>query len=210
MAIKKIVKIWDGQKLLLNNIQFLKQKTKDVKLTNIHSIDTIINDLIDTYQATSCAGIASNQIGYNKRVFIGLKKMTEEIDEQKIEEEEANAEKVARNSNADNYEIYINPKIEKTYTNSNQEGSEGCLSIPNILAFRVRHDKIKIRYYNLKGKKKTKIISGFLSKLFQHELDHLDGKLMIEFDDNLKNIVCDLEDQKEIHKYKQLLDDYYQ
>lgn len=209
MAIKKIVKIWDEQKLLLNNIQFLKQKTKEITLTNINSVNIIINDLIDTYKATPCAGIASNQIGYNKRVFIGLKKITEDTDEQQIEKEEANAEQIAGNSNADNYEIYINPKIEKTYIESTQEGSEGCLSIPNILAFRVRYDKIKIRYYDLKGKKKTKIISGFLSKLFQHELDHLDGKLMIEFNDKLKNIICDLEDQKEIQKYKQLLDDYY-
>ena len=64
MAIKKIVKIWDGQKLLLNNIQFLKQKTKDVVLTNIHSIDTIINDnegvavMIDaSHNCVQCRGV---------------------------------------------------------------------------------------------------------------------------------------------------------
>ena len=183
MALKKIVKIWDNENLLLDNIKFLKQKTKEVQVSEINNLKTVIKNLIDTYKSIPCAGIASNQIGYNKRIFIGLKKVSEETDEHKIEKEESQETKSKGNTNADNYEIYINPKIEKVYKDSTQEGSEGCLSIPKVLALRIRHDKIKVRYYDLKGKKQIKIVSGFLSKLFQHELDHLDGKLMIQFDE---------------------------
>ena len=84
------------------------------------------------------------------------------------------------NPNADNYEFYINPQIDQTYKKSIQEEEEGCLSIPEIRLIAERYDKIKVRYYDINGKKIKKTLKGFLSRLFQHELDHLDGKLMVE------------------------------
>ena len=84
------------------------------------------------------------------------------------------------NPNADNYEFYINPQIDQTYKKSIQEEEEGCLSIPEIRLVAERYDKIKVRYYDINGKKIKKTLKGFLSRLFQHELDHLDGKLMVE------------------------------
>ena len=72
MAIKNqdLVKVWDEKKLIENNIQFLKQPTKKVDFPISEHIESIIQDLIDTYKATPCAGIAANQIGYNKSKFI--------------------------------------------------------------------------------------------------------------------------------------------
>ena len=89
----------------------------------------------------------------------------------------------------DNYEIYINPRIDKTNEKSTQQGSEGCLSIPGISLIIERYDEIDIRYYNIDGKKQKKSLAGFLSRLFQHELDHLNGKLM--FEDPISNILLD-------------------
>ena len=73
MAIKKLIEVWDGEKLIEKNISFLKQKTKEVHLPLSENNKQILEDLKDTYNVVPCAGIAANQIGYDKRIFIGLK-----------------------------------------------------------------------------------------------------------------------------------------
>ena len=73
MAVKKIVEVWDGIKLIEDNIYFLKRKTKDVLFPLSDANKNILVDLLDTYKNMPCAGIAANQIGYNKKIFIGLK-----------------------------------------------------------------------------------------------------------------------------------------
>ena len=106
----------------------------------------------------------------------------------------------------DNYEIYINPRIDKTNEKSTQQGSEGCLSIPGISLIIERYDEIDIRYYNIDGKKQKKSLAGFLSRLFQHELDHLNGKLM--FEDPISNILLDNSvtlESKYVHQIEKLI-----
>ena len=75
MAIKEtdLVKIWDGKKVNRENIDFLRTPTKEVKFPLSNHVKQIIEDLIDTYKAVPCAGIAANQIGYDKKLFIGMK-----------------------------------------------------------------------------------------------------------------------------------------
>ena len=183
MAIKKLVEVWDGKNIIENNIEFLKQKTKEIHLPINDTNKNILRDLLDTYKKVPCAGIAANQIGYDKRIFIGMKEDEPDTEEQYKElgkDEPQEQKKESGNPNADNYEFYINPQIDQTYKKSIQEEEEGCLSIPEIRLVAERYDKIKIRYYDINGKKIKKTLKGFLSRLFQHELDHLDGKLMVE------------------------------
>ena len=168
MAIKKLIEVWDGNTLMKDNIIFLKQKTKEVRNPKSPNLEQIKKDLLDTYQATPCSGVAANQIGYTQRIFIGLKH-----DDEKKETETGNP-------NASNFEFYINPQIDSCSKKSIQEGEEGCLSIPEIRLIAERFDKIKVRYFNEKGEKVTKPLRGFMSRLFQHELDHLNGILMVE------------------------------
>ena len=170
MAVKKLIEVWDGAHLVNKNINFLKQKTKKVRIPFNGNINMILTDLLDTYKSTPCAGIAANQIGYDSSIFIGLK-------EDKEEEEETN---IIGNPHSNNYEFYINPEIYHSTKKSIQEGEEGCLSIPEIRIIAERFDKIKIKYYNENGEKIKKPLSGFMSRLFQHELDHLNGILMVE------------------------------
>lgn len=183
MAIKKLVEVWDGKNIIENNIEFLKQKTREVHLPINDTNKNILRDLLDTYKKVPCAGIAANQIGYDKRIFIGMKEDEPDTEEQYKElrkDEPQEQKKESGNPNADNYEFYINPQIDQTYKKSIQEEEEGCLSIPEIRLVAERYDKIKIRYYDINGIKIKKTLKGFLSRLFQHELDHLDGKLMVE------------------------------
>lgn len=183
MAIKKLVEVWDGKNIIENNIEFLKKKTKEIHLPINDTNKNILRDLLDTYKKVPCAGIAANQIGYDKRIFIGMKEDEPDTEEQYKElrkDEPQEQKKELGNPNADNYEFYINPQIDQTYKKSIQEEEEGCLSIPEIRLVAERYDKIKIRYYDINGIKIKKTLKGFLSRLFQHELDHLDGKLMVE------------------------------
>ena len=180
MAIKKIVKIWDDEKILEENINFLKTKTKPVTFPASDYIKNIIQDLIDTYQKISCAGIAANQIGYEYQIFIGMKTLDDETESEEIEKLEAAQTPILKNPYADNYEIYINPQIDKCDKKSIKLDEEGCLSIPGLMVERDRYDKIKVRYYNIEGNVVKTKLTGFLSKLFQHELDHLNGNLMID------------------------------
>ena len=172
--VKKLVKVWDGKNLIEDNIVFLKQKTKEVRLPLSQECKKILENLLDTFKATPCAGIAANQIGYDKNIFIGLKE--DDYDDGNDEDKPP----VIGNPNAENYEFYINPKIDYCSKKSLQEGEEGCLSIPEIRLIAERYDKIKIRYFNAQGKKIKKPLSGFISRLFQHEIDHLNGILMVE------------------------------
>ena len=186
MAIKKLIEVWDGKNLIKDNIIFLKKETKEVKNLKSEKLEIIKKDLLDTYQSTPCAGVAANQIGYNVRIFIGLK----------YDDDDDDKKSNLGNPNSDNYEFYINPKIDHCSVKSIQEGEEGCLSIPEIRLVAERFDKIKVRYFNDKGKKIKKPLSGFMSRLFQHELDHLNGKLM--FENNKIKRVYRISDNKNI------------
>ena len=208
MAIKNIVKIWDGENLSEKNIKFLKLKTKKVTFPASDFIQTIITDLIDTYKQITCAGIAANQIGYEYQIFIGMKTIEDENEAEEIEKKEAELSSASGNPYAENYEIYINPQIDKVDNQSIQLDEEGCLSIPGLMVGRERYDKIKIRYYDINGAVHKCTFSGFLSKLFQHELDHLNGELMI---DNLEKVdnLYPLESSKEkAEQYGNLFSQY--
>ena len=172
MAIKKLIEVWDGNKIIDTNITFLKKKTISVPMPISDESRKIMLDLKDTYSAIPCSGIAANQIGYNKRIFIGLKH-DDDMDDKKIKN-------TIGNPNVDNFEFYINPEIFYSTKKSIQESEEGCLSIPEIRLIAERFDEIKVQYYNQVGEKIKKPLSGFLSLLFQHELDHLNGVLMVE------------------------------
>ena len=197
MAVKEtdLVKIWNGEKINKDSIDFLRTSTKEVQFPLSNHVKQIIEDLIDTYKAVPCAGIAANQIGYDKKLFIGMKHDNEKS---VSDDPSQNIDDVVPRS--DNYEIYINPRIDKTDKDSTQNGEEGCLSIPDISLELERFDKIKVRYYNSDGKAVKKPLSGFISRLYQHELDHLNGNLMLEH-----NNVADAKIFQKDEQYSDLL-----
>ena len=98
-----LVTVWIDDKINEKNIDFLRTPTKPVQFPISALIEQITKDLIDTFKAIPCAGIAANQIGYDKKLFIGMKHYrnktvaddpTQNIDQIKPE--------------PDNYKIYIN------------------------------------------------------------------------------------------------------
>jgi peptide deformylase len=90
---------------------------------------------------------------------------------------------VVRNdyNDKDNHEftVFINPEIVK------REGDvvadfEGCLSVPNAYGKVPRHTKVKVKALDLSGKPFRVTAEGFLARIFQHEIDHCDGKVFID------------------------------
>lgn len=77
------------------------------------------------------------------------------------------------------YQIYINPEIVKT-EGEPETDSEGCLSVPDVYAMVTRPSKVKLKALNLDGQPVRITAEGFLARVFQHEVDHLQGKLFID------------------------------
>ena len=143
--------------LMYPDPRLLKQSVKIEKIDT--EVKTIAEDLVDTMYSAEGVGLAAPQIGINKRIFV-----MDCNDEQEKKE----------------YVIAINPEIIsssedlKTY-------KEGCLSIPEITEEVVRPEKVSVSYEDLSGKLKTEKLEGLWATCFQHELDHLNGKLFIDY-----------------------------
>ena len=82
--------------------------------------------------------------------------------------------------------IFVNPKYEVIEGHNMFEFEEGCLSIPGFNEVIARPDKIKLIWQNLKGETLHDTPEGMLTVCIQHEIDHLDGKLMVDYVSALK------------------------
>jgi peptide deformylase len=77
------------------------------------------------------------------------------------------------------FEVFINPEITK-YEGDIIEDHEGCLSIKDVYGKVPRHSKVRVKARNLSGKEVRVTAEGFLARIFQHEIDHTNGKLFID------------------------------
>jgi len=130
----------------------LRKKCEEVKeLTE--GIKNLGWDMIETMVENEGIGLAASQIGELKRIII------------------VQAEKGP--------EVFINPKIIKK-SKETEIGEEGCLSFPGLFLKIKRKKEIEIEAINLNGEKIQMKIKGLLARIFQHEIDHLDGILIID------------------------------
>ncbi|MBK7899802.1 MAG: peptide deformylase [Azonexus sp.] len=80
--------------------------------------------------------------------------------------------------------VLINPRI--LDCNGIQEGEEGCLSVPGIYDRVERAETVTVRYMDLEGQEQTRVAEGLLAVCIQHELDHLQGKVFVDYLSQLK------------------------
>ncbi len=131
----------------------LREKCSDVEKID-KSMLALANDMIDTLAERGGVGLAAPQIGVSKKVII------------------VNFE--------DKIETYINPEIE-ILEDEEMEEEEGCLSIFAIQGFKVKRcSKIKVKAKNLRGNRITITATDLPARVFQHEIDHLNGILYID------------------------------
>lgn len=146
--------------LLKEDNPILKQKAENWDFKNHVNAEVIEQEMLDMMKANRGRGLAGNQVGLLRRVFV-----------MKLE---------------DGREIgCFNPAI-LCGDNALDEGEEGCLSFPNLWLKVKRNKKITAMYLDNTGKQCIIELEGIDARCFQHELDHLDGITFTEHVSQLK------------------------
>lgn len=127
-------------------------------------LHTLIDDMVETMRDAPGVGLAAPQIGLSERLLVIEYYEHEEDDN---EENEEVPKKVW---------AIINPEIVKA-SEETLIGVEGCLSIPGLLGEVERHAEIHVKGLNRHGKPMKVKAKGWLARIFQHEIDHLNGIL---------------------------------
>ena len=128
------------------------------------SVKKLVDDMFDTMYDAPGVGLAAIQIGELRRLFV--------LD-------------VAKDGKPPKPLVFINPKIVWT-SQDHSTYEEGCLSIPGYYEEVERPAKVRVQFLNRDGEEQEMEAEGLLSTCIQHELDHLDGKLFIDYLSKLK------------------------
>ena len=138
----------------------LRTRTQPVAAVT-DEIRRLVTDMFETMYAAPGVGLAASQVDVHKRIIV--------VD-------------VSKGRNAPH--AFINPEIETI--SGSQLLEEGCLSIPGFYETVSRADKIRVCALDERGEPFSLEAEGFLSVCIQHECDHLDGKLFVDYLSNLK------------------------
>ena len=163
------------RQILTEPNEILRKKSHPVDSVD-KDLQILMDDMLETMYAAPGIGLAAIQVGIPKRVIV--------LD---IEQKEGNKKPL----------FFVNPEIiQKSKNLSTYE--EGCLSVPGQFAEIDRPDKCHIKYLDYHGEKKEINAQGMLATCIQHEMDHLEGILFIDYLSKLKKtmIIKKLSKQK--------------
>lgn len=154
----------------------LWEMAREVEDVSDPAVQALIDDLIETAYHANGVGIAAPQVGNTGRVFI------------------ISSHPNARYPDAPGIKptAIINPEI-VSKSEETVKGWEGCLSIPGIRGLVPRAKTVRARYTTRDGKNEEKEFSDFVARVFQHELDHLDGVLFLDRVESTRDIVTEKE-----------------
>lgn len=136
----------------------LRSKAQPVEQIKNYHIIELINCLINTVIVNQGVGIAAPQILQPYRIFIIASHPSDRYPHAPTMTPTA----------------MINPRL-LSHGEQMVKDWEGCLSVPNIRGFVPRYERIEVEYTTSSGEIKQEILTGFIARIFQHELDHLDG-----------------------------------
>ena len=151
------------KKLITVPDEVLRKKSQNIQKVG-EDEKKLVKDLFETMYHHKGIGLAAVQIGIPKRIIV--------LD-------------VTQKDNQKKPLCFINPVIKKL-SNEKSKYEEGCLSIPNTFIEIERPKTCIIEYIDIDGKKKNMDCDNLLSTCIQHEINHLDGKLIIDFLSKLK------------------------
>ena len=163
------------RQILTEPNEILRKKSLPVDSVD-KDLQILMDDMLETMYAAPGIGLAAIQVGIPKRVIV--------LD---IEQKEGNKKPL----------FFVNPEIiQKSKNLSTYE--EGCLSVPGQFAEIDRPDKCHIKYLDYYGEKKEINAEGMLATCIQHDMDHLEGILFIDYLSKLKKtmIIKKLSKQK--------------
>lgn len=144
----------------------LRKRARPVE--DFSGIKALAQDMLETMLEARGVGLAAPQIGLSQRLFVAV-----EYADEPEEEEKPLRELVRR--------VYVvaNPVI--TYREGLLEGTEGCLSLPGLYSEEVpRAERIRVEYQDEEGRPQVLELEGYMARVFQHELDHLEGVFFFE------------------------------
>ena len=148
-------------KILIFPDQRLRTIAKEILVID-DEIKTLAGNLLETMYEGKGIGLSATQANIHKRILV-----------------------VDVSDEKDSPLILINPKIE-VLNEEEEVNSEGCLSVPGFFEEVSRPSEINITALNLEGEKFTIVATNLLAVAVQHEMDHLDGKIFVDFLSNLK------------------------
>ena len=149
-------------KNIINDNDILRKKCEDVDIID-DDIRNTLDEMLEMMYKSRGIGLAANQVGINKNMVV--------IDLQE--------------NDSKNPLFLINPKITKK-SNEMVDSEEGCLSVPQERATIKRHKEITVEYLDKEGKSSVLDADGLLAICIQHETDHLQGKVFIDYLSKLK------------------------
>jgi peptide deformylase len=167
---KKVLTLWSGDVVNEEEVSILRSRSKEVPVPFSNDRKKDIKTLIDAFLTRDDAvGLAAPQIGIRRRIIIFRNKGFDEKKWSRSEED---------------YDVLINPRITQSRGDM-VTMSEGCLSCPEIQVEISRSHEIKVRAYDVNGRKMSKRYTDYLARVVQHEMDHLNGKLIIDHEGTL-------------------------
>jgi peptide deformylase len=152
MTLRKIVTLPDA---------VLRRKARTIAKVD-KSLQMLIDDMVETMREAPGVGLAAPQVGLSERLIV-----VEYYERPEDEEKEDAPKKVW---------ALLNPEIVKASTETVM-GVEGCLSIPGLVGEVERNAAIRVKGLNRHGKPVKIKAEGWLARIFQHEIDHLNGIL---------------------------------
>ena len=145
----------------------LKKEATDIK--EGEDISALIKDMFSTMENANGVGLAAPQINKSVRLFV--------IDSNLMLDEDTEEIGIRR--------AFINPIILDEYGDA-YSFEEGCLSIPEVRAEIIRPEKLTLEYYDENWNLKEEAFSGLTARVIQHEYDHLEGILFVDYLNGLK------------------------
>ncbi|MGY8785426.1 MAG: peptide deformylase [Pseudomonadales bacterium] len=125
-------------------------------------LEDLIEDMLETMHEAEGIGLAATQVNVHKRLLV-----------------------IDVSENRDAPQVFINPEFE-IIEHELSEYNEGCLSVPGFYETVSRPRVVKITAQDAKGEKIEQAAEGILATCIQHEIDHLDGKLFVDYLSTLK------------------------
>ena len=147
----------------------LRRKARPVAVFN-RDLQTLIDDMVETMRAAPGVGLAAPQVGVGERLIIV------EYAEPPEDEDADAASELSTPKPEVKPRLYVvaNPVIMKA-SDEMLQGVEGCLSIPGLVGEVERHASVQVNGLNRRGQPVKIRADGWLARIFQHEVDHING-----------------------------------
>jgi peptide deformylase len=170
MTTQKTWTLWKDGTTVEEEARLLRRQADDLPVPFDAQAKKDIATLISAFTKRDDAlGLAAPQIGISKKIVIFKNK---------------NFDQKGAPKSKDDYDVLVNPRITQIRGDL-EKMNEGCLSCPDISVEVTRATEIKVRAYDQDGRKVNKRYTGFLARIVQHELDHIEGRLIIDHEGTL-------------------------